>query len=221
MWSVSYCILVFRVLRIICGVSQIYDRSLLAIYIMSLLKQFWMHPFPVSETVARTGERLWTRDTFVGALSCVLIDVEFEVLAPLELLLAIWTRFRWIVLLFCFGVWCCSFLLGFSVILRSRLSVLTPFDQMGQHVILQLNIGHKSFWTGGAFEWGVKNILEPLAMKLLNRKFSLDRPKRWKSLTFSLQMSSFRSTLMVLESSVSSSGRNKDGSTLTSISVTE
>lgn len=64
-----------------------------------LLKQLRMHSLSVCETVSGTGKCLWTRDALERPLPCMLVDVELEILSPLELLLTVRAHFRWIVLL--------------------------------------------------------------------------------------------------------------------------
>lgn len=67
--------------------------------VLLLLEQLRVHSLSVRETVPGTGKCLWTRDALERPLPCMLVDVELEVLSPLELLLAVRAHFRWIVLL--------------------------------------------------------------------------------------------------------------------------
>lgn len=71
--------------------------------ILLLLEQLWMHPLPVRKTIARAGKRLWTGHAFKWSLSCVLINVEFQVLSPFELFLAVGAHLCGVILLF-FGI---------------------------------------------------------------------------------------------------------------------
>lgn len=58
-----------------------------------------MHSLSVSKTIAGTGERFRTGNASERSFSSVLIYVEFQVLTPLELLLAVLANLAGIILL--------------------------------------------------------------------------------------------------------------------------